>query len=485
MPTSTKAFAAERRAGSAVLAICSIAQFMVVLDVTIMNVALPDMRRALNLGAADQQWIINAYTLTFAGFLMLGARAADLFGRRRVLVVGLVVFTLFNLLGGLAQEGWQVIAARACQGLGGAILAPATLSLLTSSYTEPQARRRALGVWSGTAASGAAAGVLLGGVLTDLLSWRWVFFVNVPIGVLLIAGALIALQESRDSADRGRLDAAGAVTVTAGMTLLVYGIVSTEVHPWGSARTLGTIAAALAVLVAFMVIEARVATNPVVPLAIFRRRALSAANVISSTVGASVFGTYYFLSLELQQVRGDTPLEAGLAFLPIGLLTFGGALVAGRVVHRLGVRRQLTIAPLLSAVGLLWLSDISADSSYAASLLGPLLLIGAGIGLTFVPMTLAATSGVPTHQAGLASGLINASRQLGGAVGLAAVAAIAASTTQGSAAREPLDALSVGYSRAFVVLAAVAAAGALVSFLFLQPEERAAAAPATPGLVAD
>jgi EmrB/QacA subfamily drug resistance transporter len=426
----------------AVLAVCCIAQFMVVLDVSIVNVALPRMRADLALSATSQQWIINAYTLTFAGFLLLGGRSADLLGRRRTFLLGLGVFTACSLLGGLAQNGPELIGARAVQGIGAALLAPATLSLLTTTFTEPVARRRALGAWSATAASGATAGVLAGGILTDLLDWRWVLFVNVPIGVILMAAAIGSLTESRAS-ERSRPDFAGAVTVTGGLALLVYGIVSTDTRSWGSPATILTLLGAAALLAAFVVIESRRA-QPLVPLAVFRRRPVAAANGIAVLIGAALFSMFFFLSLYLQQVNGYSPLRSGFAFLPAALATLIGALSAPRLVARIGVRRQLIIGPILAATGLAWLSQLSAGDGYAGHVFGALVLTGLGMGLSFVPMTIAATADVPAHQAGLASGLINTTRQLGGAVGLAVMATVAAGASSPT----------VGYDRAFWISAA-------------------------------
>ncbi|HZC70214.1 MAG TPA: DHA2 family efflux MFS transporter permease subunit [Jatrophihabitans sp.] len=431
----------------AVLAVCCVAQFMVVLDVSIVNVALPGMRADLDLSATGQQWIINAYTLTFAGFMLLGGRAADLFGRRRVFVLGLSVFTICSLLGGLAEIGGELIAARAVQGVGAAILAPATLSLITTTFTEPGARRRALGAWSATQASAAAAGVLAGGVLTDVLDWRWVLFVNVPIGTALIAAALVSLTESR-SDNRPRLDVGGAATVTGGLALLVYGIVSTDSRAWGSAATIGTLLGATALLAVFVLIESRLSAQPLVPLSVFRLRSLAAANGIAVMIGAALFGTYYFVSLYLQQTNGYSPLQAGLAFLPVGLATLIGALCAARLVPYLGVRGQLITGLVLVAGGLVLLGQLSTGDSYFGHVFGALVLAGLGVGLSFVPLTIAATADVPMHQAGLASGLINTTRQIGGAVGLAVMAT--AATSSGTA----------GYGRAFWIAAAATGIGA-------------------------
>jgi EmrB/QacA subfamily drug resistance transporter len=451
----------------AVLAICCAAQFMVVLDVAIVNVALPQMRASLGLSVAGEQWVVNAYTLTFAGFLMLGGRAADLFGRRRVFILGLTVFTVFSLVGGLAQSGAWLIAARAAQGIGGAILAPATLSILVTTFTDPHDRRRALGAWSATAASGAAAGVLFGGILTDLLNWRWVLFVNVPIGIVLLAGAWVALPRHEERGPRKTLDLTGAVTVTAGLAVLVYGIVSTDVHPWGSTQTLVTLAVGLALLAVFFVTESRFARDPLIPLSIFKRRSLSVANGIAVTVGTGLFGTYFFLSLFLQNVDGYSPLRAGLAFFPVGLSTLVAALIASRIVHIFGARNQLMLGLGVAAAGLLWLSRVGAGDPYLTHLLGPEILIGLGFGLTFVPMTLSATTGVPVHEAGLASGLINTTRQIGGALGLAVMATVASSVVASHERghHSAHAALTAGYRAAFVIAGCVMVVGVLLATL--------------------
>jgi EmrB/QacA subfamily drug resistance transporter len=468
---SPAAGGAARRAGRAVpgwaaLAVCCLAQFMVVLDISIVNVALPQMKAGLHLSPGGEQWVINAYTLTFAGLLMLGGRAADLFGRRRVFLLGVGLFTGFSLLGGLAQNGAWLIAARALQGTAGAVLAPATLSLLTTTFTAPAARRRAVGAWSATAASGAAIGVLAGGILTDLLDWRWVLFVNVPVGIVLLAGAAWALTESRAGDAAGRLDVPGAVTVTAGMALLVYGIVGTGTHPWGSARTISILAAGIAMLGAFVLIEARLARHPLVPLGVFRRRSLTAANGVSFVIGASIFSLFFFLSLYLQQVNDYTPLRAGLAFLPVGLAILAAALLAARLVARIGARRQLVIGLLLAAAGLAWMTQLAPGDGYWPGVFLPGLLAGAGFGLSFAPMTMGATAGVPPQQAGLASGLVTTSRQVGGALGLAIAATVASAVhAQSTAPHAVAAALTTGYDRAFAISAAVLAAGALVALL--------------------
>lgn len=456
------------------LAVCCAAQFMVVLDVSIVNVALPAMRTGLGLSQAGQQWVVNAYTLTFAGLLLLGGRAADLFGRRRVFMAGLGAFTACSLLGGLAQSGAWLIAARAAQGASGAILAPATLSLLTTRFVDPAERRRALGAWSATAASGAAIGVLLGGVLTDLLGWRSVLFVNVPIGAVLLAGTIIALPESRAAGGRRRLDLAGALTATAGLSALVYGVVNTSTHPWGSPGTVAALGAGVALLAAFVVVEGRLARDPLMPIGIFRLRSLSAANAVAMTVGAGLFGMYFFLSLYLQQVNGYSPLTAGVAFLPSGLAVFAGALGAAKLVTRLGPRRQLAVGLVIAAAGLFWLSGASPGSGYFSQILGPALLVGLGFGLSFVPMTISAMAGVPARDAGLASGILNTSRQVGGAIGLAVLATVAAGASRvDEAAHASLGAaLTSGYDRAFMVSAVIVLIGAALSLALPAPARR-------------
>jgi EmrB/QacA subfamily drug resistance transporter len=463
-----------------VLTICAVAQFMVVLDVSIVNVALPAMRHDLGLTVTGQEWVVNAYTLTFAGFLLLGGRAADFFGRRKVFMVGLSLFTLASLVGGLAQSGAWLVTARAAQGLGGAILAPTSLTILTSTFTDMAQRRRALGIWSATAASGSAAGVLLGGVLTDLLNWRWVLIVNVPIGLVMLVAAQRALPESRTPGARSRLDVEGAFTITVGLALLVYGIVSTDTHSWGSTVTLIALAGGVAFLAAATFLESRYADTPLVPLSIFKRRSLSAANGLAMTIGAALFGMYFFVSLYFQQVVGYSPLRTGLAIVPSGLMTLGGALLAPRLVAKIGAKRQLVIGPSLAGVGLVWMSHLSFGADYWTHMFGPLVLFGLGIGTSFVPMTLTATSGVPVEQAGLASGLINTTRQMGGALGLAVLATIAASTTRAhqSVAHSFQSAMTTGYDRAFLIAGILLFVGAGLAFL-IEPNPMESSGPAT------
>jgi EmrB/QacA subfamily drug resistance transporter len=456
----------------AVLAVACVAQFMVVLDVSIVNVALPSMQVSLKLSSTELQWVVNAYTLTFAGFLLFGGRAADLFGRKRIFLTGLTIFTAASLVGGFSTNGSMIVIARAVQGLGGAILAPSTLSLLVTTYTDQRARAKALGVWSATAGSGGAFGALAGGILTDEISWRWVLFVNVPIGIALFAGALWALSESRGQVRSvWGLDIPGTVAVTAGLATLVYGIVSTDSHPWGSGRTIITLAIAVLLLIAFLVIESR-SSQPMVPLRIFRLRSLSAANGIAVMVGAAMFSLFFFLSLYLQGPLGYSALRAGFAFLPGALFIIGGAAVASRLVSQVGPRRLLIIGPIIAAVGLFWLASAPSTPHYATHILGPVILICLALGLSIVPMTVAATSGVDPSEAGLAAGLINTTRQMGGALGLAILATIAfarESSVLRHVAGKPTigqlaKAATSGYDRALFGAGYVALAAALIAF---------------------
>jgi EmrB/QacA subfamily drug resistance transporter len=425
---------------------------MVILDVSVVNVALPAIRGDLGFSPAGLQWVVNAYTLTFAGFMLLGGRAADLYGRKRIFLLGLGLFTVASLVGGFAQDKTMLIAARAAQGLGGAVLAPATLTILTTHFREPRARARALGIWSGVAAGGGAAGAVLGGLLTDLLSWRWILFINVPIGVIGFVAARLVLGESRTEDRTGTLDVAGAVTVTAGLVVLVYGIVETQTRPWTSPATIATLALAVALLAGFVLIEARIARSPLMPLRLFRSRSVTGANAVIFLLGAAMFAMWYFLSLYMQNVLGFSPLKTGFAFVPQTLAIVVGAQISSRLVARTGPRPLLLVAPLLAAVGMALLSRITPDSTYVAGILGPSVLVTFSIGLSFTPVTFAATSGVPMAEAGLASGLVNTTRLVGGSIGLAALATLAADTVLAATpagAVPSAAALTAGFARAF------------------------------------
>ncbi|MBV9805255.1 MAG: MFS transporter [Solirubrobacterales bacterium] len=453
----------------AVLALACLAQFMVVLDVSVVNVALPAIRSSLHFSEQDLQWVVNAYTVTFAGFLLLGGRAADLVGRRRVFISGLVLFALASLAGGFASSQSLLIAARAAQGLGGAIVAPASLSILTTTFEEGAARNRAVGIWGAMGGAGGAAGVLLGGVLTDLLSWRWILFINVPIGLIAALLAARYIAESRVRMSSRSFDLAGAVTATVGLSLLVLGIVETDVTGWGSVSTIGLLAAGALLLILFVAIEGRFARSPLMPLRIYGSRTLSAANGVVLSVGAASFAMWFFLSLYLQQVLGYSPLRAGVAFVPMTLCIVAGSTIASRVVTRVGPKPILTAGMSLQAIGLALFTQLSPHGTYLGDVLVPSLLIAIGIGFSFVPVTIAAVAGVASEEAGLASGLVNTSRLVGGAVGLAVLAALATARTNGDLnhAVAAHAALTSGFVLAFGIAAAFAAAGAVIALLGL------------------
>jgi EmrB/QacA subfamily drug resistance transporter len=440
-----------------VLALVCVAQFMVVLDVSIVNVALPSIGRDLHYSSTGLQWVVNAYVLTFAGFLLLGGRAADLYGRRRVFIAGLALFSIASLLGGLAQNSGELTAARAAQGLGGAVLSPATLTIIMTTFTDGRARHKAIAMWSAVAGAGGASGAILGGVLTSGLSWRWVLFVNVPIGALAIAASYILLTETHRQDPNRSIDVVGAVTATVGLSALVYGIVSTDNHSWGSAHTLVPIAIAVVLLAIFLAIEARVASAPLMPLSLFKSRSLSVANVVMALLGVVFFSMWYFLTLYLQEVHGYSPIKAGLLFFPMGVTIIIGAQIAGRIVTELGPRRVLAMGLALSVGGFFWLAQLDATSSYVGGVLPGSLLVTLGAGLCFTPLAAAATSGVPMQLAGLASGVLNTSRQVGGSIGLAALATLATTRTHDVlAGHQGLPtALTDGFDRAFLAAAGV------------------------------
>jgi EmrB/QacA subfamily drug resistance transporter len=460
----------------AVLVLACLAQFMVILDVSVVNVALPAIRNALRFSEQDLQWVVNAYTVTFAGFLLLGGRAADLLGRRRVFVSGLVLFGAASLLGGLAQSQETLIAARAIQGLGGAVIAPASLSIITTTFEEGAARNRAVGIWGAMGGAGGAAGVLLGGILTDALGWRWILFINVPIAVIAAVLTQRLVAEGRDRRAPREFDLAGAMSATVGLSVLVLGIVRTDVTGWGSAATLAVIAAGLALLAGFVAIEGRFAKAPLMPLRIYRSRTLSAANVVVLLVGGATFGMWFFVSLYLQQVLGYTPIRAGLAFLPMTLSIVISSTIASRLVIRVGAKRLLVAGMLLQTVGLLLFSGVAADGSYVGNILAPSLLVAIGIGFAFIPATISAVAGVTSDEAGLASGLVNTSRLFGGALGLAILAALATARTNSDLHHTAFhQALTSGFRLAFVVAAVFALVGGLVAAAGLPGAEREAA----------
>jgi len=397
-----------------VLVLVCVAQFMVVLDATIVNVALPSIQRGLHFSPVSLQWIVNAYTLVFGGFLLLGGRAADLLGRQRLFIAGIAVFTVASLMNGIAPSSSVLIGGRALQGLGAALVSPAALSIVMTTFAEGRERTRALGIWSAIAAGGGAVGLVLGGLLTDTLSWRWVFFINLPIG---IAAALLSLRYVPNTRAERRpetVDLGGAISVTAGLLVLVFGIVKAQEYGWTSARTLGTGALAVTLLTAFVVIELR-SKEPLIRLGIFRIRSLTSANVSMLFVVSGLFAMFYFASLYVQEILGYSPLKAGVAFLPITAGIVIGAGVSQQLIRQIGVRSVPLIGLAMSSAGLFLLGRLPTHGSYAPDLLPGLMLMSIGMGLTFVPVTLIATTNIEPSDAGLASGLFNTSQQVGGA----------------------------------------------------------------------
>jgi EmrB/QacA subfamily drug resistance transporter len=456
-----------------VLVLVCMAQFMVVLDATVVNVALPSIQKDLEISDADLQWIVNAYTLTFGGFLLLGGRAGDLLGRKQVFLVGLVVFTVASLLNGLAPSSEFLIVFRGLQGLGAALISPAALSIITTTFAEGPERAKAMSVWAAIAVGGGAVGLLLGGILTDAFSWPWIFFVNIPVGIVVFVAARRRVPESADPRAHRTYDLAGAVTVTAGLLILVYAIVKAQQKGWGSLHTLGFGGLALALLGAFVLVERR-SPEPLVPLGVFRIPTIRAANVAMFFVAAGLFAMFYFNTLYMQRVLDYSPLEAGLGSLPFTLGIMIGAALAQQLVPKLGAREVPLLGVAIGVTGLLLFLRLEPGGSYVTDLLPAIVVVSVGMGLTFVPVTLIATSGIGHEQAGLASGIFNTSQQVGGALGLAVLATLAASRTSGTLAdlghaTRPADraqALVNGFHVAFLAGAlVVAAAGALMLLL--------------------
>ena len=458
------------------MGLLAMAQFVVVLDASIVNVALPSIGRALDFSQNNLAWVVNAYVLTFGGFLLLGGRMADLLGRRRVFMSGLVLFALASLAGGFASNEGQLIAARAVQGLGAAILSPSALSIVTTTFQDGAERNKALGIWGAVAGSGGAAGVLLGGVLTETLGWEWVLWVNVPIGLGAAALAPTLIPETRSTSQTRHFDAWGAITVTAGLSILVYALVDASDAGWGSTQTIGLLALSAALIAAFVAIELRSAA-PLVPFKIFKLRTLTGANVVGLLVGASLFSMFFFISLYMQQVLDYSAIKAGFSYLPLALTIIVSAGVASQLVTRIGFKPVLLTGMGFVAAGLLWFSQVSVGGAYLSDVLGPSLLAAIGLGFSFVPVTIAAVSGVQEREAGLASGLINTSQQIGGALGLAVLATIANSRTDdvmasagGSAAALP-NALTEGFQAAFLGGAAFALLGVLLGAVLIRSSD--------------
>ena len=470
-----------------VLVLICLAQFMVVLDATIVNVALPSIQNDLHLSDGGLQWIVNAYTLVFGGFLLLGGRLGDLLGRKRLFLIGLVIFTGASLLDGLAGSEGMLIGARALQGLGAALISPAALSIISTTFEEGVERARALAVWAAIAIGGSAVGLILGGALTQYFSWPWIFFGNVPVGIAAFLLSLRLVPESRDAHAHRRYDLAGATTVTGGLMALVYAIVDAQSAGWTSAKTIGFFATAAALLAAFVAIELR-ATAPLVRLSIFRVRSLLTANAAMFLAMSGMFAMFFFNTLYIQQVLGYGPLEAGLAFLPFTAGIMISASLASQLATRIGVRPIAAVGFVLAAGGLVLLTQLPVHGSYVVNVLPGLLLSSLGMGAVFMPLTLIATTGLADEDQGLASGLFNTSQQVGGALGLAVLSTLATSKTH-AAGGAPIHALVVGFHWAFAggAVATLAALAVLVALLrrhdVARIEEQAASGELAPAAV--
>ncbi|MFH8886147.1 MFS transporter [Streptomyces californicus] len=489
-PTSTATAHDRHRGGLALLVIAS-CQLMVVLDVTIVNIALPHMQKDLGFSTENLSWVVNAYTLTFGGLLLLGGRLGDILGRRRVFVFGVLLFVFASLLGGLSQEGWQLLAARSLQGVGGAIASPTALSLITTTFREGPERNRAFGVFAAVSAGGSAIGLLAGGVLVEWLDWRWVLFVNVPIGLLIALATPRFIPESERRP--GHFDIAGALTSTAGMVLLVYGFIRASEEGWTEALTLGSFAAAVLLLAAFILVE-RGSKQPITPLWMFRDRNRAGSYAMMLSLAAAMFGMFFFLTLFVQNVLAFSPLRAGLAFLPVSAVIAVSAGLASQLLPKWGPKPFMVVGALLAAAGLGWLTLTDVHSTYLGSILGPMLVFGFGMGMQFVSLTLMAVSGVAPKEAGAASGVLNATQQVGGSLGLSILVTTFGTASRNEAAdqvptflREGTPAqllefrrtgqlpspwgdqvLTSGVSSAFVVAACFAVLAALVALFVIQ-----------------
>jgi EmrB/QacA subfamily drug resistance transporter len=461
----------ERR-WTALILLC-FAQFIVVLDASIVNVALPSIGEALSFSESNLAWVVNAYVIAFGGFLLLGGRAADLLGRRRVFMAGLGVVGIASLAAGFAETQGQLIAARAAQGLGAAIVSPAALSIITTLFQDGSERNKALGVWGAVAGSAGAAGVLLGGILTDGLGWEWVLWVNVPVAAVALALTPGLIPESRSESVTRHFDAAGAVSVTAGLSLLAYAFLDASESGWGSTKIIGLLAGAVALIAIFVAIELR-SKAPLVPFRIFRLRTLTGANVVGLLLGASLFSMFYFISLYMQQVLGYSAIEAGLAYLPLAVTIIVAAGIGGQLVTRFGFKPILALGMTFVAAGLVYWSQVSVGGGFFADILGPSLLAAMGLGFGFVTSTIAAVAGVGDREQGLASGLINTSQQIGGALGLAVLSTIANSRTEDVMATGTStlpNALTEGFQAAFLGGAVIGVLGVLATLILIRTRD--------------
>jgi EmrB/QacA subfamily drug resistance transporter len=464
------------RAYVVTLTVVCFAQLLEAIDITVVNVALPTIRTDLHFSAAGLQWVVNAYTVLFGGFLLLGGRAGDLLGRRRVFLAGVTVFTLASLASGLAQNAGTLVATRAAQGLAAGFVAPMTLAILTAAFPEGRPRNRALGIWGATTGVSASLGLLVGGLIVTGPGWRWIFYVNIPVGALMLLAGWRYLAADRPERRYRHFDTAGAVTVTAGLILLAYGVVQTDTHPWGSARTLLLLAAAVALLGYFVAHEAWVAAEPLVPFSLFANRAVAGANVMSALQGAGTLAVFYFTTLYMQEVLHFSALKTGLAYLPLTgtLVVLSG--LGPVLVPRIGIRYTLALGFGPAAVGLGLFARVSAHGTLLRDIVVPSVVLAAGLALTFVPVTIGAVTGVPPARAGLASGMVNVTRTVGGALGLAVIATVA--TRRGNhlahTGHAPADALTGGFRLGFAICAGLMAVSAITALLLFRREGRGA-----------
>ncbi|MEV4944813.1 MFS transporter [Streptomyces sp. NPDC053755] len=491
--TPARTAATKRQGGGNTIALLVIAscQLMVVLDITIVNIALPHIQSSLDFSTTSLSWVVNAYTLTFGGLLLLGGRVGDILGRRRVFIFGVLLFGLASLLGGLAQNDWQLLAARALQGVGGAIASPTSLALISTTFTEGPERNRAFGVFAAVSAGGGAIGLLAGGVLVEWLDWRWVFFVNVPIAVLIAVAAPRYIKESERHA--GHFDLTGALTATVGMVALVYGFIRAAQEGWRDPVTLASFGAAVVLLIVFIAIERR-SRQPITPLHMFADRNRAGTYAIMLCLAAAMFGMFFFLTLFVQNVLGFSPLEAGLAFLPVSAVIAVGAGLASQMLPRFGPKPFMVVGSLLAAAGLSWLTLTDVHSTYLGSILGPMLIFSLGMGMLFVSLTLMALSNVRTEESGAASGLLNATQQVGGSLGLSILVTVFGTASRNEAEKQvpaflsqagPLEkaqfaktgqlpppwadeVLTSGVSLAFIVAAAFAIIAAVIALVAIQ-----------------
>ncbi len=457
---------------TALILLC-VAQFIVVLDASIVNVALPSIGKGLHFSEANLPWVVNAYVIAFGGFLLLGGRAADLLGRRRVFMAGLLVVGIASLAAGFAANQGQLIAARAAQGLGAAIVSPAALSIVTTLFQDGAERNKALGAWGAVAGSAGAAGVLLGGILTDSLGWEWVLWVNVPVSLIALALTPGLIPESRSESATRHFDAAGAVSVTAGLSVLAYAFLDASSSGWGSTKIVSLLTLSVVLLAAFVAIELR-SKAPLVPFRIFRLRTLTGANTVGLLLGASLFSMFYFISLYMQQVLGYSPIHAGLSYLPLAVTIIIAAGLGGQLVTRFGFKPILAAGMLFVSAGLLWFSQVSVGGGFLTDILGASLLAAIGLGFGFVTSTIAAVSGVEEREQGLASGLINTSQQIGGALGLAVLSTIATTRTDhvmATGASTLPNALTEGFQSAFLGGAVIAALGFVATLVLIRTRD--------------